>query len=269
MPALSRPVAPLMILSLIAAPDAARAESAGEEEPGPIAQLDVETRTKTGPTIHFLVETSLASTYVFRGAPQYLEKSDPSSQTTLALTIDELGPGSLALGLWNATALTGYGDQPGTKLELDLTATYTIALTDRLAASVGYLVYLYPESDPVDGSHELSAALSFASELVTPTLAVVAKLVRLRGVYAMLGLSRDVAMGAFTISPGVSVGLSGYEGQDFGLNDVSACVLGKWEGQSGLYAGASVNYAYDGVPDEGSLGERSTLWAMAFVGFSR
>jgi uncharacterized protein (TIGR02001 family) len=262
----TRVLAALAAASLIG-PAVARAEP--REEPAPGAQPEVTASVAMGPELHFLVETSIATTYVFRGAPQYLDKTDPSSQTTIGLTIDNLGPGSLGLGVWNATALTSYGEQPTTKLEIDIAAAYALPVTERLSASVGYIGYLYPENDPVDAAHELTAALSFASGLVTPTLAVFAEVVRLKGVYAMLGLTRDFELAAFTLSAGASVAISGYEGQDLGLHDVGARLAGKWSGPSGLYVGASVSHSYDGVREDGTFGDRSTLWAMAFVGFSR
>ncbi len=261
----------LLLTALLAGSTPALADDGTGAEPTPAEEHppDLTQTSESGVSFHYLVETGVATTYVFRGIPQYLEKTDPSSQTTLTLTFQDLGPGALSVGVWNATSIASYGSQPATKLELDLTAGYTMNLTDSLSAGVGYIGYFYPEADPVDGAHEIYGTLTLANDLVTPTLGVFAELVRLEGVYAILGLARTFTVGKLAIVPGVSAAVSGYEGQDFGLNDLGARVLGSWTASSGFYAGASVNYSYNAVPEDGSFGDRSTFWAMAFVGFSR
>ena len=220
-------------------------------------------------SVHVLAETSVATTYVFRGVPQYLEKTDPSSQTSLGVTLADLGPGALSVGLWNATVLSDYDAQPATKLELDVTAGYTVPVTEKVSASLGYICYYYPEADPVDGAHEIAATVTWANPIATPTLGVFAEVVRLDGVYASLGLARDIVIDAFTISPGAAVAVSKYDAVDFGLNDVGARLAGKWTAPSGLYAGAAANYAYNGVVDGLDTGERSTVWGIGFVGYAR
>jgi hypothetical protein len=201
--------------------------------------------------------------------PQYLEKTDPSSQTSAGLTLADLGPGALSIGLWNATVLSDYDAQPATKLELDVTAGYTMPVTKDVSASLGYIGSYYPEADPVDGAHEIAATVSWANPIATPTLGVFAEVVRLDGVYASLGLARDIVIDAFTISPGASVAVSKYDAVDLGLNDVGARLGGKWTAASGLYAGAAANVAYNGVADGLDAGERSTVWGIGFVGFAR
>jgi uncharacterized protein (TIGR02001 family) len=248
------PVALLLLATRVAAAD----------EP-----TSAEVENQPGTSLHVLAETSLATTYVFRGVPQYLEKTDPSSQTSVGLTLSDLGPGALSVGVWNATVLSDYDAQPVTKLELDATAGYTMPITKEISASLGYIGYFYPEADPVDGAHEIAAAVSWANPIVTPTLGVFAEVVRLDGVYASLGLARDIVRGAFTISPGASVAVSKYDAVDFGLNDVGARLGGKWTAASGVYAGAAANYAYNGVVGGLETGERSTVWGIGFVGYAK
>lgn len=250
--------------AMVSLPLVLLAPAAVAQEP---AAADVE--SKPAMSVHYLAETSVASTYVFRGVPQYLEKTDPSSQTSVGLTLADLGPGALSVGLWNATVLSDYDAQPATKLELDTTLAYTMPITEEVSASLGYIGYFYPEADPVDGAHEIAAAVSWANPIATPTLGVFAEVVRLDGVYASLGLARDIVIGAWTISPGASVAISQYDAVDLGLNDVGARLGGKWTGASGLYAGAAASYAYNGVVDGLDAGERSTLWGIGFVGFAR
>ena len=245
--------------------------AAAEDAATPPAAIEpeVEAKAEGGLEIHYVVETGVATTYVFRGVPQYLEKSDPSSMTTLSLTLGKLGPGALTLGVWNATSITSYGDQPGTKLEFDLTATYTVPLGTLFTGAAGYIAYLYPEAEIVDGAHEFWASLSVNDLPITPTLAVYAEVVRFKGVYTLLSLARTFELGAFTVTPLAGLGLSGYENVDFGLNDVTTSVTGRWNHSSGFYVAATAAYSYNGLLDEGSFGDKSTVYGLAVAGFSR
>jgi uncharacterized protein (TIGR02001 family) len=245
------------------------AATAGAEDAPPVSVEQAE----GGIDLHYTVETGVATTYVFRGVPQYLEKTDPSSMTTLGLTLDKLGPGALSFGVWSAIAVTDRGAQPGTKSEIDLTLTYGLPLGDRLTAAAGYILYLYPEAPDgakVDGAHELWASLSLAGLPVTPTLAVYAEIVRLKGVYAQASLARSFDLGGgFALSPWAGVALVKYDGVDGGLNDVTVSVPLRWTHGSGFYASLSGNYAYNGLLDEGSFSDASTLYALLAAGFSR
>lgn len=236
----------------------------------PVAtEPEVEAKAEAGLEIHYVVETGVATTYVFRGVPQYLDKTDPSSMTTLSFTLGHLGPGALSLGVWNATAIKSFGDQPGTKLEFDLTATYTVPLGQMFTGAAGYIAYVYPEADVVDGAHEFWASISVNDLPITPTLAVYAEVVRLKGAYTLLSLTRTFELGAFTVTPLAGIGLSGYEGVSFGLNDVTTSVTGRWNHSSGFYVAATAAYSYNGLLDEGSFGDKSTGYALLVAGFSR
>jgi hypothetical protein len=231
------------------------------------------TQAEGGIDLHYTVETGVATTYVFRGVPQYLEKTDPSSMTTLALTLDKLGPGALSLGLWNAIAVMDHGEQPGTKTEIDLTATYAFPVGDRLAAAAGYILYLYPEAPDgahVDGAHELWASLAVKDLPVTPAVAVYAELVRLKGVYANASLTRTFELGGgVSVSPWACVAFVKYDTVDFGLNDVTLTLPVRWTHGSGFYASASANYAYNGLLEDGTFSDASTVYGVLAAGFSR
>lgn len=130
-----------------------------EDQPPPPKAVEpaIEKPAEGGTALHYTVETGVASTYVFRGLPQYNEKTDPSSMTTLALTLVKVGRGALTVGTWIAAAITDRDAQPGTKTEIDVTATYAFPVGDLISASAGYILYLYPDAvdpAPVDGSHE-------------------------------------------------------------------------------------------------------------------
>ena len=253
----------LLLVSLIAGTGLARAEEAPDE----VAQTD------DGIALHYTVETGVATTYVFRGVPQYLDKTDPSSMTTLGLTLDKVGPGALSLGAWSAVALTDHGVQPGTKTEIDLTLTYSLPLGERLSAAAGYILYLYPEAPEganVDGAHELWASLSVNGLPVTPSVAVYAEIVRLKGVYAQASLTRAFDLGGgFTLSPWAGVAFVKYDAVDAGLNDFTVSVPLRWTHGSGFYASLSGNYAYNGLLEDGSFSDASTLYALLAAGFSR
>jgi hypothetical protein len=210
---------------------------------------------------------------VFRGAPQYLDKTDFSSMTTLGLTLDRLGPGALSIGAWNATAMTDRSAQPATRTEIDLTATYAFPVGSLLSGAAGYILYLYPEAeDPshVDGAHELWASLAVNDLPVTPALAVYAELVRLKGVYAQASLSRTIELGGdLALSPWAGVAFAGYEGIDFALNDITVTLPLRWTHESGFYAAASVSYAYNGLLDEATFSDSSTVYGLLVAGFSR
>lgn len=221
-------------------------------------------------SVHYSAETSLASTYVFRGVPQYLSKTDPSSQTSLSLTLDSVGPGAISVGLWNATALDDFGSHGGTQLEFDVTAGYSMPLSEKLTGSLGYIGYFYPEGDPVDGAHEIAAVFSYATDIVTPSVGVFAEFVRLDGAYVSLAASRDFALpGAITVTPGASLGLSRYSGIDAGLNDIDVMVAARRDLPGGLYLGSAAHYAYSGLDGMGDTGNRSTVWGSLYMGYAR
>ena len=121
-------VASIVLACGLAAPATAAAVESGPEpaaaEPAPPEQTVSESAGE--PTFTLFADTTIASTYVFRGIPQYANASVPSSQSTVGVGVEDLGPGTLTLSLWNATALTGFRKHGGTQLELDVTASYQV-----------------------------------------------------------------------------------------------------------------------------------------------
>jgi hypothetical protein len=257
-----------------AAMPAARADDA---TPAPAAvEPAVEKPADGGMALHYTVETGVASTYVFRGLPQYLEKTDPSSMTTVALTLDKLGPGALSVGTWIAAAITDRDAQPATKTEIDVTATYTFPIGGAIGAAAGYILYLYPdvpEGGDVDGSHEFWLSASVNDLPVTPTLAFYVDPIRLEGFYAQASLTRSFPAGPVTISPWAGVALSKYSAEafttDFGLHDFTATVPVKWSHASGFYAQLSLSYSYTGLLEDDAEPSPSTLYGLLVAGFTR
>ncbi len=142
--------------------------------PAQALEAGSELSTAADLTVHWSLETSLATTYVARGVPQYSARDIPSSQTSLSFAIDDVLPGTLSLGVWNATALRGLDEQPGTGVQVDFTASYATPVWESLSLSVGFLSTLCPvqpvATSPIDPNHEAILALAWAGEWLTPSV---------------------------------------------------------------------------------------------------
>jgi hypothetical protein len=278
--------APALAALLLAAP----AALAQTSPPPRVASIDPAVRSDADPNAArdvaqakpdlvkgYQVESGVASSSVFRGRPLYTTRADPSSQTTLALTL-ALGPGALTVSAWNATALARFGDQPGTAIEVDLTAAYTVPLPASLEASFGYLAYLYPKpatGQHVDGAHEVFASLAHQNPIVTPKLSVYAEVARLRGVYASLAGSHTFELGPVSIVPQASLGFAAYHDVPAQLNDVTVSASFQWTFFAPGYLALRGAYSYLAGPStampadlQSPLG-RSVPWAMLAVGAQR
>lgn len=235
----------------------------------------------------FQFETSVASTYIFRGIPQYNHLYDPSSQNTALLRLDNIGPGSLTFSVWNATALTGYGGQPGTALEIDVIGGYSVRLRDTFDVGVGYIGYLYPShrsGSPLDGAHELTASVAVQNRFVVPQVAVFGEFLRQKGVYVAIGAARDFAWRALTVTPALNLGLAAYQNYMGGstaapmhINDATASLTGKVSLPSDFYISARVSYSLRGTPaslmpsamDQPGFDGRSSLYGAIALGIAR
>ncbi len=226
----------------------------------------------------YQLESGVASTYVFRGRPQYADRKDASSQSTAALTLKHAGPGELSVNMWNATALTTAHAQPGTATEIDLTASYAYTFADKVATSAGYIAYLYPNhlaAQHVDGAHELFGTAALPNAIVTPSVGVYGEVARLRGAYTTAGLSHVFAVRTLTFTPTASLGMAAYDGNPAHLNDVSAMLTSQWNFAEPAYVNLRVAYSYMGgraadVPGQnGSLSGRSAPWVMLAFGIAR
>lgn len=226
----------------------------------------------------YQVETGIATTSVSRGRPVYLGRYEASSQSTAAITLDRLGPGSLTLSAWNATALSRFGEQPGTAIQVDLSATYTLKLGKSVEAGVGYLVSLFPRKgadQPLDGLHEISASLTWDNALITPKLTVVGEVLRLKGVYASLSGAHVFELGPLSLTPLVSLGVAGYEETPLQLNDATLTMAARWVVNGPVYLELRGAFTYlcgpsSAMPEElrSPLG-RSVPWGMLALGAQR
>jgi len=238
-----------------------------------VATKDVASAPTPPPEVGAQVETLLATTYVFRGVPQYSGRSVASSQSTASLLIKHAGPGDLALTAWNATALAPAAQQPTTSLEIDLTAAYSVTVAPALTASAGYIAYLYPRATPRDGAHEVFGQLVFDGAL-SPGVAVFAEVVRLKGAYATAFVGKKIETGPLTFLPQLSVGLVGYEGIRTHVNDVTASLSAQYAIRGAFYVALRVGYSYlpkpaDRMPDgDGAASARSVPVAALALGVS-
>jgi hypothetical protein len=240
-------------------------------------------------TYQYQLETSVASSYVYRGIVQYATHGVPSSQNTAALTVDHLGSGTLGGGTltllaWNATAMSSYADQPGNALELDVSAAYTVHHGDT-AITAGYTAFLFPDhmaGTPIDGAHELSLVVAHETAHITPFAGVYGEFVRQQGAYVTAGATHDYKWGPFTLSPIASIGAAGYRkylGSDVSasphLNDVTAACAGKLELGQGVYALAKLSYSVRLTPSDlvprmdWGLDGRQSVFGVLAVGVAR
>jgi hypothetical protein len=235
--------------------------------------------------VGFQVETAVASSYVQRGIVQYASRTAPSSQTTAGVHVDHVGPGTLAMTGWTAVAMDEYDAQPGNSLEVDLSVTYAMQARS-LTVTVGYLAALFPrhmDGTPFDGTHEVSAMVSYDNPYVVPAVAANVEVAHQQGVYLVLGASRDLRAGAWTFSPAVSAGAATYRKYQGGdqavgphLNDVTAGGAVRRDFDGGVYAAVRLSYAYCGTPSEimsmdadWNMGGRSTVVGVLAVGVAR
>jgi hypothetical protein len=209
--------------------------------------------------VSYQLKTSVASSYVSRGIPQYAHRNEPSSQNTASLQLGEVGPGALSFTAWNAVALGAYDQQPGNAVELDLSVGYAFTAA-ALTVTTGYTAALFPEhaeGTPLDGTHELSAMVSYDNPYVVPAVAAAVEVVHQQGVYLSVGASRDLRHHDWTFSPAVSAGAATYrryQGAEQAaaphLNDVTAAVGARRELGGGVYASGKLSYSLCGTPHE-------------------
>jgi len=251
----------------------------------PLAMLVCASAAAHADDLTYQLETSVASSYVSRGIAQYADRDVASNQNTATLRLDHVGPGALTLSTWSAVALSRYDDQPGTALELDVTASYAFN-AGPIALSSGYIAYLFPAhavGTPLDGGHEVFATASYDNPYVVPAVGVWVEPVRQLGAYVTLGASHDFHYKMCTLSPAISVGAAAYRkylGADQQatphLNDVTAGLASRVDLDGGAYAALRLSYALRTTPSDimGSdeawgMAGRSTLVAVVAVGVAR
>ena len=177
---------------------------------------------------HPSLETGVQSTYVFRGALMYRSPISPSGQTSAGLGVDGVGPGTLLVTMWNATALANHGEHFGNQLEFDLSLSYAWKAFG-LQLVAGLTSYLYPEATTVDQAHEVHLFVAYPSRFATPFVSINAEFVRQRGAYVQAGAYRDFSIDDFTITPRVALAGLGYAAVAPTLSDVFASLAVRWQ----------------------------------------
>lgn len=235
--------------------------------------------------VGYQLETSVASTYVSRGVPQYATRTTPSSQTLSALRVDGVAGGSITLSLWTAVAIADHDDQPGTGLELDPSIAYSRTF-DRGTIGFGYTTALYPEhlpGTPVDGIHEVSINAQINTPIVSPIAAAYLEVVHQQGAYVTLGGTRDFRLDQLTVSPVATLGFAAYkkyQGAEVEaaphVNDVTAAVGVRYDLPDDVYLSARLSYSARLTPAElvpemtgWDLDGRSSLFGAIALGTSR
>ena len=122
--------------------------------------------TPAGPSWSYVLTTSVASQYMFRGA----RLGGPSFQPSL-----ECDYGNFALGVWVSTPLAD--KVPGqSDPEVDPYASYTIALNENLSLAPGFTWYTYPRADLGAGFYRGTFEPSLALNCTVGALKVTPKL---------------------------------------------------------------------------------------------
>lgn len=210
-----------------------------------------EAQASPGPRVEvgYQLEAGIASTYVNRGLLQYRSLGDPSSQSFASLSVRSVGPGDLVLSATNSTSLAHFDAQPGTALELDLSAAYGGAVGGLFNVQGGYTVALYPLSTlHVDGTHELFGSIALAEGFITPSIAVYAEFVRVLGAYATATLSKAIDVPPFTFTPAISAALAGYSDSRAHLNDLTVSAAAVWRLAPPVYLTLRAAYSYAAAP---------------------
>jgi hypothetical protein len=255
-------------------------------EPGPeAASVDVAPDTSTDTSaisVHPSVEFGVGSTFVARGVPQYVDRNDLATLNGALVRIDNLGPGSLTLGVFHEAALTNTAMQSGSggiSPQFDPIVSYGMRF-GRVSASAGYFVHIWPawENHP-DGMHELQLTAAIEGLPVRPAVEVDVEFVRMHGAYANASLTKTFTRGSVSVTPGVVVGVNGYDkpfggtfDMPFSLREVTASVGVTWQVASPFYVSARAAYSYTGLANwwlEDSMVGRSTPFAMIAVGAAK
>lgn len=199
------------------------------------------------PEVHFTVEVTSVSSYVWRGDRLSSDGMRPLLQPYAEVAISAVGPGSLTVGLWSSSALA----EASVAQELDPYVSYTVP-AGPLALEAGYAVYLLPEAEVVDSMHELS--LQATTEWAFPVqlfLGVAVDPIRTEGWYGFGGATFAFAAGTVEFSTTLNLGGSDYAAVATSLQDITLSSRASYGfGDSGLYVAASAAAAYSGRAEE-------------------
>ena len=247
----------LSLLTLFAALDPTVSEATSPEEEGvsPLSELSVG------------VEVAVATTYVYRGEPQYTTSSVPSLQPSLWLELPGIGPGALQLELWSAFAMADWdrNDAEGMASEIDLGLFYQAELlSDWLQLRVGFVYYVYPHADDADGEKELMVELGLGNLPIVPRLELWTEVHPTPGVYIEPGITWEQQFGDFSFGTDLALGASAYHGDEATL-DHATLTLSFEQGAGDLTVAFSLAYSILLAAGRGDFLERSLVYGAVAV----
>lgn len=211
--------------------------------------------------IIFSADLTVASTYVFRGALQYPSPVTPSFQPSASLDFSDLMPGSLVFSLWSAFAMSDRerARREGAASEVDIGLTYEHALLrDWLVVGGGFLYYLYPGEEEVDGEKELMLSLGLGNLPVTPSLSFWFEVHPEVGLYIEPAIAWEQVFGGFTVGMDLLMGASIGDGES--TIDHSTLTARVSHNVGHLTMGVSISYTLRIAPPGLDFIERSLLW---------
>jgi hypothetical protein len=225
--------------------------------------------TPPGPTVSAGMDVTLASTYVFRGVPQYGPATMPSLQPSAWLALEELGPGALQFDVWTAFAVSDWDRvaDDGAASEVDLGVAYRASLlSDWLLLGAGFMYYMYPDTEEVDGEKEFLVEVGLGNMPIVPSVELWTEVHPGLGVYIEPGVTWEQGIGDVTVGADLCLGASIYRGEEARLDHTTLAILiGHSVGD--LTFGVRLSYAIRLARGQGSFVERSLLFGALSLSY--
>jgi len=230
--------------------------------PVPPAENSDEREERSGYTPELNIELALASTYMWRGEPQYSSSTIPSFQPRIWVDFPDLGPGTLTVDLWSAFAMARreYRENPDIASELDIGLIYDFALVRGwLELGVGFIYYLYPHSEEIDGEKELMFRLGVGNLPVTISVTAWTEVHPGLGVYLEPMVGWEEEFGDFAFGMDISLGASIFRGEHATVDHTTlTATVTHSTGRLSLWL--HLSYSLRLGPGLGDFLDRSMLW---------
>lgn len=241
-------------------------EAAPPELPSPDEAPDEQgRRSRYVPELN--IEIALASTYMYRGSPQYSSTTAPSLQPRIWVDFPDLGPGTLAVELWSAFSMSGreYRHSRDTASELDFSLVYDFALIRGwLELAAGFVYYVYPHAEEVDGEKELMLRLGVGNLPVTISITAWTEVHPGLGVYLEPMVGWEEEFGDFAVGMDIALGASIFRGEQ-AILEHTTFTASVTHTTGRLSLGLYLAYSLRLGPGLGDFIERSMFWGgLAF-----
>lgn len=215
-------------------------------------------------TTSFAFETSVITSYLWRGINYHDDLFEPAVQSFFQLTRTRLGPGDIRVGIWHSLPVR---EQRSITPEIDPYVMYTIG-HGHTSLELLYWIFMYPGQTPVDAVHAVQGQLSHVDNEagVTHRLGVTVDPIRTKRVYAywILDISRSV--GAWSIGSSIRWGVSRSPTTALRVQDLTASLSVIRRIHAHAYLSATAIVAYSGLAH--SSNERILPAASVAFGFS-